>query len=309
MGPRTLGILVGARKGASTANLALDRRIATDLMAAAKALGLRAVVLPVDDDLPSNLQENDVDGCLLALTGLTGGAGRAQALLSLLGVPFHGPPSAAATLAFDKLSARKVLRFHNLPTPPTVPLLAGAPPDEQALSLLGYPCVLKPRRGSLSEGLTRLFEHDAVMQAVDRGLTIDRDLLLERHISGTELQVVILDGAVLGTAQVDDAQTICPPLISRPRRLGVERIALRAAQALGTEALCRVDILLDERLNEMVLEVEPVPPLHRAGTVARVARAAGYAYEALFVHLLTRLEHEAVGQTRTHGGAFRPVLQ
>lgn len=278
-------------------------------MAASRALGLRAVVLPVDDDLPSNLQENEVDGCLLALTGLAGGAGRAQALLSLLGIAFHGPPSTAAALAFDKLSARKMLRFHNLPTPPTVALLAGSAPDEHALSLLGYPCVLKPRRGSLSEGLTHLFDHETIAGAVERGLTFDRDLLLERHIAGTELQVVILDGAVLGTAQVDAAQTVCPPIISRSRLLGVERIALRAAQALGTEALCRVDILLDERLNEMVLEVEPVPPLNRAGTVARVARAAGYAYEALFVHLLTRLEHEGVGQPRPSRGAFRPVLQ
>jgi D-alanine-D-alanine ligase-like ATP-grasp enzyme len=60
--------------------------------------------------------------------------------------------------------------------------------------------------------------------------------------------------------------------------------------ALGLEeGLSRVDVLVGDRTNEVILEVEPLPPLHREGVVARVARAAGLAYEELVSELVDRI--------------------
>jgi D-alanine-D-alanine ligase-like ATP-grasp enzyme len=75
---------------------------------------------------------------------------------------------------------------------------------------------------------------------------------------------------------------VCPPDLTPTQRAGVINLARRAAAALqlGDGPTC-VDLIVSERDNEVVLEVEPLPPLHRAGIVARVARASGLSYPRL----------------------------
>ena len=60
------------------------------------------------------------------------------------GIPFAGPRASAAALAFDKVRARQVLAYHNLPVPATIALGHDQDVDRRALDLLGWPCVLKP---------------------------------------------------------------------------------------------------------------------------------------------------------------------
>jgi D-alanine-D-alanine ligase-like ATP-grasp enzyme len=60
--------------------------------------------------------------------------------------------------------------------------------------------------------------------------------------------------------------------------------------ALGLHSgVTRVDVMLHPRHNELILEVEPLPPLHRDGVVARVAAAAGLSYDALIGRLVDPL--------------------
>ena len=114
--------------------------------------------------------------------------------------------------------------------------------------------------------------------------------LLERAVAGREIQVVLLDGRILGAMEVERdpaaprqiCAMVCPPSLSRSRRHGIDNLALHAAGALGlTRGPARVDLILHERHNEVILEVEPLPPLHQAGVVAKVARAAGLSYDQL----------------------------
>ena len=71
-------------------------------------------------------------------------------------------------------------------------------------------------------------------------------------------------------------------------------------EALGLhDGLSRVDILLNPRGNEIVLEVEPLPPLHKDGVVSRVARAAGLHHEHLVAELLQRISMGALIRPHT----------
>jgi D-alanine-D-alanine ligase len=313
MGALTLGIIVPAGPTApvgahpSCARSAesapdADRRSATDLAEAAQALGLACEVVAI----PAASSDSSLDPAPIAqmlgrrLAGADlaivcahaelGGSGLVHAAARACGLPVLGPQAPTIELSFDKLRARARLSEHNVPVPRTVALGPGL--DAVALDRLGWPCVLKPRRGSGGRGVRRLTDpREALALAGTR-----EDHLLEREVIGRELSVVLLDGEVLGIAEIvhepeswsgGSSIVICPPDLDRIARAGLEQVARRAAAALQlTHGPIRVDLIWSARDNEVVLEVEPLPPLHRAGLVARVARAAGMTYPRLCAQLL-----------------------
>ncbi|MBK7830470.1 ATP-grasp domain-containing protein [Nannocystis sp.] len=269
------------------------------MQAALQRLGHTAILLGADDDLDLKLRAARVSACLIAAHGAVGASGELQGLLGLRGIPFAGPSAATVALAHDKLRSRQILGFHSLPVPATVALGGAEPPTRHALGLLGWPCVLKPRHGCHGQGVRHLADAAAVADAADEHRT--GTWLLERAVTGREIQVVLLDGKVLGAMEVDRdpagqiCAMVCPPSLSRSRRHGIDNLATHAVAALGlTRGTARVDLLLHERHNEVILEVEPLPPLHRAGVVAKVAHAAGLRYE----QLVAAIVHDLVDPVR-----------
>ncbi|MCA9651758.1 MAG: ATP-grasp domain-containing protein [Myxococcales bacterium] len=294
MRPLTFGVLTSAASDSHPT--AVDQRSAQDLATALGRQGHHALILRVDEDLDLTLRHSGVDACVLALHGRRGSRGDIQALLELRGLPFAGPSGTAAALAFDKVRSRQLMAYHNLPVPAAVALGPGRRADERALELLGWPCVVKPRRGAHGEGISRLESVQGVRTAIEHALDVDHEVILERAAEGRELQVVLLDDRVLGVAEVrrplgtEVLEMCCPAPLPRGRRDGVENLARQAVRALGLGVgLTRVDMILHPRNNELILEVEPLPPLHRDGVVSRVARAAGLDYDALVGRLVDPL--------------------
>lgn len=307
MGALTLGIIVpsgpAARAGHPPcarsaepdffAQRLVDGRSAADLADAARALGLACEVVPVPAgsgdttlDLAPVAQMlgrrlAGVDLAYVCAHGELGGTGLLHAAARACGLPVVGPDAPTIELAFDKLRARERLVEHNVPVPRTAT-------DFTEVARLGWPCVIKPRRGAGGRGVRRL------TGPISGRAPTAEPMLIEREVLGRELSVVLLDGAVLGIAEIvrgpwSDASStvICPPDVDRIARAGLERVALRAASTLSlTQGPVRVDLIWSARDNEVVLEVEPLPPLHRAGLVARVARAAGMPYPRLCAQLL-----------------------
>lgn len=290
-----VGVLVASTRGLSATaknDNQIDRQSGSDLLDALRSLGVAATPLVGDDGLDLALRRNLVDACLIAAHGDVGGTGQIQSLLELRQIPFAGPPSQAVALAYDKLRARQILAYHSLPVPPTLVLGGPERPTRQAIGLLGWPCVLKPRRGSHAAGVRLLQDAAAVQQATEAR---EGELLLERAILGREIQVVLVHGRTLGSMEVerdpaDLAQLrsqMCPPALSRSQLKGICNLAEHAARALGLgRGVARVDILVHPRHNEVILEVEAMPSLRRDGVVAKVARAAGVRYESLVSELL-----------------------
>ncbi|KIG13456.1 D-alanine--D-alanine ligase [Enhygromyxa salina] len=330
MGTLTLGIIVPAgssMRGASGADnprarasaiaangtppgagglLDGEAQTARDLRDAARALGIAcelAVIPAYSDDPDFELRPvtdvlrrlGGVDKVMIASHGDLGGSGRVHAAARACGLDVIGPSEAAISQAYDKLLTRQVLSHCNLPVPHTIaigPNLAATAID---LDRLGWPGVIKPRRGADGIGVRRLDSASEVAAAADEARVGD-ELLLEREIVGRELCVVVLEGKVLGVAELErdfvgsaprTRAMVCPPQLDPQRRAGLENLALRACSTLKlSNGPTRVDMLISERDNEVVLEVEPLPPLHRASVVARVARAAGLSYPRLCAQLI-----------------------
>ncbi len=287
---------------------ALDLASGIQLVKIINKFGFEATLLEAAN-LDRRLRDRPIDACFLALHGPVGGRGHIQAILAHHGVPFAGPPADVVSLAYDKVRSRQLLAFHNLPVPASV-ALGDKEIDGRALELLGWPCVVKPRRGSRGAGVQEVASLAEVADAVDEALLVDTELVLERAIRGPEFQVVLVGDRVLGTMQIHRDATgeamQCPPDLSRGRLDGIHNLARRASRALGVDRwIARVDILLSPRHNEVVLEVEPLPPMHAKGTVARVARAYGTSLDALVAEQMATLMKHIDARSDTHHAALQ----
>ncbi|MCA9684416.1 MAG: hypothetical protein KC457_19635 [Myxococcales bacterium] len=304
-----------------------EQRSGTDLMYAARTMGMAAQLLriPGTADAPtaatmmaSHFLRAGLDRLLIAAHGPAGGSGRLHAAARACGLPVLGPDPRAIARAYDKLLCRQRLAFHNVPVPRTVAL---PHPDRVAATRLvfrlGWPCSHKPRPGSAGALNRKNSGPKALAMALAgrREDSLEPDLLVERKLDGREITVVVLDGRVLGMAEVSRSieggvsrieTMVCPPSLDRVHASGLGNIALRACAALELlEGPTCVDMVLTERDNEVVLEVEPLPPVHRDSIVARVARAAGMSYPQLCARMLAGKVADALAaaDTLTAGAA------
>lgn len=291
-----------------------DGRSGADLAACLTDMGITCEVLRANENLDLSLREREIDACVLALHGPTGGSGAVQSLLTMRGVPHSGPRARVASLAFDKLRSRQLMAYHNLPVPAAIAIGThddAAPRDK---ALLGWPCVLKPRHGAHGAAVTRLEGPHQLEAAMAQVAQLDDDMVLERYFEGSEFQVVLLDDHVLGVMEIthdpDQFGSVrsmqCPPQLSRTQLEGVHNLAQRAAASVGAvDGFTRVDILRSPRHNEIVLEVEASPPLDRDGVVMRIARARGMTYESAVAEVVARIPKTA--SWRSHAETTVPI--
>ena len=286
-----------SENNSSTGTGAQDSETCVDIAETLTWLGHDFAFLRANSDLDVSLRASEVDRCFLALHGNDGGLGQIQALLELRTIPFVGPSSAAISIAYNKVRSRQLLGYHNLPTPASIAVESGGFPESAARHILGWPCVVKPQQGALGRGVFQVRKASDLERVNQFYSEHPQDGVIERFIEGPEFQVFVFNGRVIGIMEVESdfgnngtqiTTMNCPPRLSRGQTDGISRLAKRATQVLGlAHCIARVDVLLCRRHNEIILEVEPLPPLHKNSVVARVARSIGLSYEQLISAVIT----------------------
>jgi D-alanine-D-alanine ligase len=272
---------IGILMGGLSSERELSLQTGEAVFSALAARGHEAVKIFVDRELDLTLRQTPIDVAFLALHGRYGEDGCVQGLLELFGIPYTGSGVLASALAMDKLKTKELFRLHNLPTPAYYIHRRGSDHGH-----FGFPAVVKPRAEGSSLGVRRVDDQEELDAAVEDALRFDDQVLVERYVEGRELQVVLLGGRVLGSAELLAGGDICgwargpvdlflPPRLSPERLRGVHALAERAAHALDASGLVEVDLIVAERGNEVLLEVDTQPALAPASTAARVAAAAG----------------------------------
>ena len=288
---RSMRRRVGVIMGGSSSELSAGHAVAEAL----SARGYEVVRLSLGEsygpDLASVIQKARIDVAFLALSGRMGEDGCVQGLLELLRIPYTGSSVLASALAMDKLKAKEMFRLHNVPTPPyyTVSVDADLTDLDGLHGSFGYPAIVKPRGEGSSQGVSRVTNIAELRAALEQAFEYDDIALVERFVTGVEINVAILDGQVLGSVEVatpkamleDPGAELVKVELSPQRERGVQNLAERAARALGCTGAVRVDLLVTAGENEYVLEVNTLPALSPDGLLARAAAAKGYDFSAL----------------------------
>lgn len=304
-----LGRRIGVLMGGLSSERDLSLKTGEAVHAALVERGHDAVKLFVDHDLDLALRAERVDVAYLALHGRYGEDGCVHGLLEVLGIPYTGSSVLASALAMDKLKAKELFRLHNLPTPPYYVHRRGEGSVAEQHGTFGFPVVVKPRAEGSSLGVRRADEIDELEQAVEEALRFDDDVLVERHVHGVEVHVALLGGRALGAIEIDahgifdyaarhgrgaGTALFVPPRLGVERLRGVHTFAERAARALEATGLVEVDVVVSERGNEYVLEVDTQPSLAPHSLLPKIAHAAGLP--------LGELVEAVLAEARLHAG-------
>jgi D-alanine-D-alanine ligase len=300
MQSRKIGVLLGGMSSEREVSL----RTGQAVLAALTDRGHAAVPIYVDRDVDVALRQEQIDVAFIAAHGRWAEDGCVQGLLEMLGIPYTGSDVLASALAMHKAKAKELFRLHNLPTPAYYTLTAAAIAsaaacDDDLVTLhgdFGFPCVVKPAREGSSIGVTICRALRELGPAIERALCFDDEVLIERFIAGKEVSVAVLEDRALGAVEVAPREGFydyankytrgatdyfVPPRVSPERYRGILTQALRAHMALGCRGATRVDLMVSDAGNELILEVNTLPGFTPTSLVPKIAESAGISFGEL----------------------------
>lgn len=255
-----------------------------------------------DVDLVFNVCERINDSSLLEP--------HAASILDVLQLPYTGSNPFTLALCIDKIRVKKLLSYHNIPTPKWD---YAYDMDDDIRDDLQYPLILKPGNTDNSIGITNESvvtnkkEFERQMEYIIRELK--RPALVEEFIEGDEYDVAILgseydDFRVLPLsrslfdempsglwhiypfdAKWKDSQAYDKIQVQRPpknvsKRLQslISEIALDTYNILDCHDYGRVEMRVDRDGNPYVLELNPNPSINIGDAVPKCAILVGMDY-------------------------------
>jgi D-alanine-D-alanine ligase len=278
-------------------SLRSGRRVADALRDA----GCEVTVSDVDSQVLETVLAGRIDVVWPLLHGATGEDGAVRDVLDLVGVPYLGSDPAACRLSWDKAVAKDVAREEKIATPDFVALPhgifreLGAPRVlSSILDRLGLPLVVKPARGGSGLGASAVRTAEALPQAMVDCFAYGDVALVEKHVSGVEVAVTVLDTgdgpmALPPVEIVPDSglydydarytagatEFFCPARLDPAAIARAQQAAVTAHRVLGLRDLSRTDLIVDDRGVPHVLETNVAPGMTSTSTWPMALQAAG----------------------------------
>lgn len=313
-------VLAGGLSYERDVSLKSGRRV----LDALRSAGVEADLRDADVALLPLLRDDPPDAVVIALHGSTGEDGSLRGVLDLCDVPYVGCDARSSRLAWDKPSAKAVLREAGIPTPDWVALphdrfseLGAVAVLDRIVDRLGLPLMIKPTQGGSGLGAAVVRDPAALPAAMVGCFAYDSTALVERYVPGMDVAVSVVD---LGTGpQALPAVEIVPrngvydyaarytaglTTWHAPARLSdvaaarVAQTALAAHSALGLRDLSRVDLIVDEAERPHVLEVNVSPGMTETSLLPLAVTAAGLDFGELLRTLVARAsQRRGLGQS------------
>jgi len=163
--------------------------------------------------------------------------------------------------------------------------------------------VVKPARQGSSVGIAVVQQPTDLQNACLAAEAFDTRLLVEELVVGREFTVGVLGEQALPVIEVrtnhqffdyaakytkGETEYLVPAPLADEARQRAQELAIQAHQCLGCRDLSRVDLMMDERGQFWVLEVNTVPGFTETSLVPKAARAAGTSFEELCGLLVRR---------------------
>lgn len=250
----------------------------------------------------TELAAGGFDRVFIALHGRFGEDGTVQGVLEYLGIPYTGPGVKASAVAMDKSATRLVWDDAGLPLARGM-TVTSADQAQAVFERLGGSVVVKPDCEGSSIGVTKLKDAtvDAIRDALQKALKLDREVLVEERIFGRELTVGILGGKALPVIEIkapagdydyqnkyfgNAVKYDCPAELPQAVTEAVQAACEKAFAVLGARGWGRIDLMMRPDGSFVLLELNTSPGMTPHSLVPMAARAVGLSYEDLVVKVL-----------------------
>jgi D-alanine-D-alanine ligase len=305
--PKKIAVLMGGPGSEREVSLATGRGVSNAL----RSLGADVVEIDVRNEqfqLP-----DDIELAFNTIHGTFGEDGQLQKILEDRGVRYTGDGVEGSRNAFDKILSKEKFLEHRVATPESEVIDAGQRPK------MSVPLVVKPARQGSTVGVVIVKSESDLNEAMKEAGKYDRKLLVEKFVSGRELTIGILGDQALPILEIipkggfydfdtkypflnpaagASAQHVCPAKIDATSTKKIQELALQAFRALGLMVYARVDVILSDRGEPFVLEVNTIPGMTETSLLPEAAAVAGISYVDLCVRIIELSRARTEGSDR-----------
>ena len=257
------------------------------------------IKIDANENLESEIKKYNPDVIFNALHGTWGEDGEVQRIIELTNVPYTNSGIKASELAMDKHRSSEKFIDINMNYPNTI---LSSLKEIKEQNPMNYPYVLKPRNEGSSVGVGIIKNDDDKKKYLDQNKERD-EILIQKFIEGKEIQVAIYGDNKTGSIEIDpknefydyeskyfdNGQTkhIIPPRITDQQIIFVEKLALKAHNALRCKGISRTDFILEKESEIFyILEVNTQPGMTPTSLVPEIAKSKGTDFDELINWIL-----------------------
>jgi D-alanine-D-alanine ligase len=269
--------------------------------------------------LPEPGAHPEIDVVFPVLHGTFGEDGTVQGLLELADLPYVGAGVLASSIAMDKEMTKRVCAAQMAPVVDYVVLVRGRPGAVAACSGLPFPVFVKPANLGSSVGISKARDERELAEAIELAGQYDRKILVERGITGRELECAVLGNEepvaslpceILPSREfydyddkylLDRARVELPARLSPEQTAEIRRLAVECYRAVECEGMARVDFLLETSTGRLyVNEINTIPGFTSISMYPKMWEHCGVPFAALVERLieLALARHERKKATR-----------
>ncbi len=264
--------------------------------------------------LPEPGANPGIDVVFPVLHGTFGEDGTVQGLLELADLPYVGAGVTGSSVAMDKEITKRLCVERGLPVVDYLVQYRDGLDVSEVERAFAYPVFVKPANLGSSVGITKAHDRAELEAALRLAASYDRKVVVERAISGPELECSLLgnESPVASTPceilpsqefyDYDDKYTLdqagfrMPPHLPPNMIDEVRRLAVACYRAVGCEGMARVDFLVESATGKVYInEINTIPGFTSISMYPKMWEHDGLAYPKLIDRLIElALERHAV---------------
>jgi D-alanine-D-alanine ligase len=291
-----VAVLFGGRSAEREVSLKSGKAV----LAALRARGVDAHPFDPAKQSLAGLMQQGFKRVFIALHGRYGEDGTVQGALELMAIPYTGSGVLASALALDKWRTKLLWKSMGIPTPRHL-LLTGRADLDRAARILGFPLMIKPVHEGSSIGIGKAVARKELVPVYLRAKKCDALVMAEQFINGQEYTATLVGGDALPLIRLETPRQFydyqakyfarttryhCPCGLPPQRERHIQKLAVKAFQALGCTGWGRADVMVDRRGQAYFLEMNTSPGMTDHSLVPMAARQAGISFEELVIKIL-----------------------
>jgi D-alanine-D-alanine ligase len=240
-----------------------------------------------------DLDEAKPDVALLAIHGLGAEDGTLQGALELSGIRYTSSSVTASALVMDKVFSRMILEGVGIKFPEweLLPIKVLA----ESGARFSFPYVVKPRNEGSSVGVSIVHSEQDLKKVVSEW-TFGENVLVEKYISGKEIQVAVLFRRAIGAMEIKPnteffdyhakytsgaTEHIIPPNIPSQICDEILQISQLAVDVLGCDYIVRPEFIYGDDGEIYCLELNTQPGMTDLSIVPDIAKHYGISYDEI----------------------------
>ena len=239
-----------------------------------------------------------------AVHGTPGENGELQSYLDSLQIPYTGCAAEVSSLTYNKTKTLEYLSTHGIAMAKRIFLSAGDTIDtKKIIEIVGLPCFVKANQAGSSFGVSKVYEENKLLAAIEVALREDSGVLIESFLQGTEVSIGVITykGKVRVLAPTEiitdedffdfsakyegKSEEITPARLVESQYQALRISAEKVYTALGMKGMSRSDFIFVGDVPHF-LEINTVPGLTEESLLPKQAKHAGISLKDLFGNAL-----------------------